>query len=139
MSNKTELVAALRRCVAVVEGEADLLKDWEALLAGSPRAAACRVVRRAITSGDSSPLAWVQELLARAQQLDPSEVESPPTSGHKDLISHAEDRLASRQPLDPGKLTSTQFDNALVEAQDNANASADIATEVFEDCTGESP
>jgi|SRR5687768_10200157 len=137
MSNKAELVALIRRSADCVDGEGALLQAWS-LIASADRAAACRLVRRAIMMGEGSARFWVQDVLRRAQGIPAEDVIEAPTAAHEDMTSHTEDSLAARTQLNVNTLTANQFQTALVDAQSNAYDCCDNADEAYADCTGES-
>jgi hypothetical protein len=122
----------MKRHAAVVSAEADILGRW-ASDGGitAPRAARCRLTRRAVQDhGDR--IAAVNQAI---DDLPAGGVTSEPRAEHRNAATLREDALGQLSQAHGPTLPDPLFDEAIGLATTNARRCADNAEAAFADCT----
>ena len=131
-ANYTALSSFVKRCRAVVQGEIDLMNDWEGKVIVDRRAA-CRLTRRHI---QDDVLPEVDDVQSKLDDLSgqPGAVKRPPAKAALDQLAQYDADLQRRGALIVSNLSEDDFQDALVATKQNAENAADLASQTYDDC-----
>lgn len=136
MAKKTKMMALLRRCREMVDGEIALLEGWRR--AGgitSARKADCRRSIEHIAVGASSASSIVDNVLTQAGALAEDDITNEPSDGAVAAVENLEQNLENRESWDGPDLEQLFWESALSQSEDNAAHAADAAAGILSHAT----
>lgn len=129
-ANKKALIAIVKRCSDVIDGEIRLLGQWASVVTVG-RQAQCLAKQSAIQNGSRRTMTRLQTQIAA---LSAARVTNEPSAYHDWMVTSNEQDVVGRSTWDPNVLRDEEFHRALDRSERNADDSVNDATVIRDDC-----